>query len=138
MGIDLYWDNEEQTVLLAEFNGKWQWDELHAVLNTIKEISKERGRIFGAIVDVRDGMSVPGGSIFNRDALANFRKMLKLDPEGKGPVVVLGMNKMVQTIFDAVGKIDRNAVQDVHFADNVEDARTTIYSLMDKLEKASA
>lgn len=134
MGIDLYWDNDDQTVMLAEFNGRWTWDELYAALSTIKKLSAERERVFGAIVDVRNGMSIPGGSIFNREALSNFRKMLQLGSDGKGPVVVVGVNRMVRSIFDAAGKLDRNAVQDVHFAPGMDDARKTIYRLMANIE----
>jgi hypothetical protein len=135
MSIDLYWDNDDQTVMLAEFNGRWTWDELYAALNTIKKMSQERERVFGAIIDVRDGLHIPGGSIFNRDALNNFRKLMKLGDDGKGPVVIVGVNKMVRTVFDAAGKIDSKSVQDVHFSKDMDDARRTIYEIMAGLQR---
>lgn len=129
MGIDLYWDNKEQTVMLCEFNGDWSWDELHAVLRTIKQLSVERGRVFGAIVDVRGGLRLPGGTIFNREALTNFRKMLQLDPEGKGPVVIVGMNPMIRTIFDTAGRLEPSVTENVYFADDMQEARRKIYTV---------
>ncbi|MEO1290964.1 MAG: hypothetical protein AAFV93_24775, partial [Chloroflexota bacterium] len=75
MAIDLFWDNDEQTVLLAEFNGKWTWDELHKLLTTVKRLSDERGQVFGAILDLRNGMHLPGGNIFNKEGLEQFKKL---------------------------------------------------------------
>lgn len=133
MSIELFWDDDAQTVMLAEFNGQWQWDELHAVLQTIKRLSEERQQIFGAIIDVRQGLSVPGGSIFNRDALSQFRRMSDLGSNGKGPVVIVGVSSMIRTIFDTVGKLDKSATNDVYFADKLDDARTVIYAAVAKL-----
>lgn len=138
MSIDLYWDNEDQTVILAEFGKQWDWDELHAVLATIKRLSNEREQVFGAIIDIRQGLTVPGGSIFNREALNNFQKLMKLGDDGKGPVVLVGMNGMVKTIIDTVARMTPAAVQDVHFADNMEQGREVIYRLVAKLNATSA
>ena len=139
MAIDLYWDDDEQTVILCEFNGRWTWDELHAALGTIKQLSVERDQTFGAIIDVRNGMHLPGGSIFNRDALANFRKMLSLNDGGKkGPMVILGMSAMIRTVFDTIGRMDASLTQDVAFADRIEDARRIIYSQVAALRSQSA
>lgn len=133
MPIDLYWDDNEQTVMLCEFKGRWSWDELHAVLHTIKKLSAQRQQVFGAIIDVREGLHIPGGSIFNREALNNFQQMLKLGSDGKGPVVILGMNSMIRTIFDTVGRVDKKATKDVHFAETMEQARQTIYGIVQRV-----
>lgn len=140
MAIDLFWDNDEQSVLLAEFNGKWTWDELHKVLSTIKRISDERNETFGAILDLRNGMNLPGGNIFNRDGLERFKKLVAIgDGERKGPVVVLGMKGVVKMIFDAIGNFDKSLVSDVTFADTEQEARKTIYAAVANLNvEASA
>jgi len=136
MGIDLFWDDTEQTVFLAEFNGKWTWDELHAMFSTIQEISQQRQQIFGAIIDVSRGLHLPGGSIFNAEALNNFRRMLMMnDGSQKGPMVIVGLHDMIRTIFDTAAKIDRKATQDIHFADSMDAARTIIYPLMAQLQQ---
>jgi hypothetical protein len=127
MSIDLYWDNDEQTVLLAEFVGKWTWDELHAMLQTVKRLSQQRAMTFGAIIDVSQGLQLPNGSVFNRDGLANFRKILQLDPDNKGPVTIYGMNNMIRSIFDAAIKIDKRLGENVHFASDMDDARRWVY-----------
>jgi hypothetical protein len=127
MAIVLYWDDDEQTVMLAEFSGKWSWEELHKVLSKIKEISQERQQAFGAILDLRRGLHLP--NMLNKEGLEQFQKLLVLnDGAGeKGRIVILGMNKMVKIIFDAVGTVDKSLTKDVYFAQNEEEARKLIY-----------
>jgi len=139
MGIELYWDDDAQTVMLAEFEGAWSWNELHAMLSTIKQISKQRQQVFGAIIYLKDGLRLPDGGVFNTKGLQNFRKILQLDPESKGPVAIVGMNKTFRSIFDAAGKIDASITSDVRFASTMTDARDHIYAKVNRLnETASA
>lgn len=139
MSIDLYWDNDEQTVMLAEFGQTWDWDELYAMLKTIKRLAAERGRLFGAIIDVREGLHIPGGTIFTAEALGQFRRMLALNQSGqKGPVVIVGVTGVVKTVFEAVKRIDKKIVQDVFFAETMEDARREIYAVMQQIDQDAA
>jgi hypothetical protein len=133
MPIELFWDDAEETVMLCEFNGQWTWDELHTVLKTTRRLSEERGRILGAIIDVRNSSVVPGGSIFNREALNQFQQIRQMASGGKGPVVILGMNGLIKTILATVKSIDQSTAKDVHFADAMPDAQKIIYGLMQQL-----
>lgn len=140
MAIDLFWDDEAQSVILAEFKGKWTWQELHAMLSTVKRLSRERQQVFGAIVDLREGLHLPNGSVFNREGLNNFRKILALS-EGeheKGALVVVGMNSLLRSVLDAIKTIDKNAMNAVFFADNLESARQTLYPEMARDKRVSA
>src|SRR5688572_1836530 len=130
MSIDLFWDDEEETVMLCEFNGQWSWEELHQVLAATRRLSEERGRILGAIVDVRNRQFIPGGTIFSREALQQFGQIRQMASGGKGPVVILGMNRVVKTVLDTVKNLDKNAAKDVHFADTMPEAQRIIYGLM--------
>ncbi|MGB7339642.1 MAG: hypothetical protein WBC91_12180 [Phototrophicaceae bacterium] len=134
MAIDLFWDDEKQSVLLAEFNGKWTWDELHKLISKIKQMSDEREMIFGAIIDLRNGMHLPGGNIFNRETLNQFKALLSLGGEDdkKGPVVVLGVNTAIKMIFDAIKNLDKTIVEDVEFAATEDEARQFIYAAVAK------
>lgn len=123
MGIELYWDNDEQTILLAEFDNHWTWDELHAILRTVKKITAERTEKIGAIVDLSNGLRLPGGALLSKETFDNFKKILKMGDEGKGPVVVVGLNAMVKAVYDAVAKLDPKATDDVSFAKTQDEAR---------------
>ena len=134
MPIELFWDDEAQTVILAEFSGEWSWDELHNMLNTIKQLSEERQQVFGAIIDLRQGLHLPGGTIFNREGLSQFQRLLTLSNGGqKGPMVIVGMNSVVRTVFEAVASFDKSLLSDVSFVDEMEEAPEQIYAMMQDL-----
>lgn len=134
MAIELFWDDDEQTVFLAEFTGDWSWEDLHKTLSTIKKISQERGQNFGAILDLRQGLRLPNGSFLSKEGLAQFQRLLALNDGAseKGPMVILGMNKMVKMVFDAVANLDKSLSNDVFFADNEAEARRLIYPAVRK------
>ncbi|MGB1286429.1 MAG: hypothetical protein ACPG7F_07855 [Aggregatilineales bacterium] len=138
MGINLYWDNEEQSVILCEFEGKWTWDELHKVLHTTRKLSLEQGRIFGAIVDIRKSSGIPGGNLFSPDTLNNFKKLMQIGADGKGPAVVVGMSGAIKGVVDAIKIVDRNVLDDVYFEQNMTVARRTIYGVMIERSEQSA
>ena len=135
MAIDLFWDDEEQSVLLAEFNGKWTWDELHKTIRAIKRLSRERGTVFGAILDLRNGMQLPSSNIFSKETLDQFKRLLSLsgDDDKQGPVVVLGVNGMIKMVFDAIKQVDKSVVESVAFAKSESDARNIIYQAVANL-----
>lgn len=140
MSINLFWDDEQQSVLLAEFNGKWTWDELHKLITKIKALSDERGEVFGAILDLRNGMHLPGGNIFSRESLDQFKQLVSLGGEDdkKGPVVVLGVNGMIRMIFDAIKNVDKSIVDDVAFAKTEDEARQFIYQAVASINNRPA
>jgi len=119
MAIDLYWENDEQTVMLVDVKGKWTWDELHAVLYTMQKLSKEHRRVLGAIVDVSSGLQLPGGSILNQESLKRFNQFLAMGDDGKGPVAVVGMNPMVKSVLDAISMVDKSVTNDVFFVKSI-------------------
>ncbi len=127
MGIELYWDNDEQTILLAEFDNQWTWDELHAVLRTVKKITAERSYEIGAIVDLTRGLRLPGGALLSKETFDNFKKILKMGDEGKGPVVVVGLSAMIKAVYDTVAKLDPKATEDVAFAKTQDEARAILH-----------
>ena len=125
MPIELYWDNDEQTVMLCEFPKKWSWNEMYAMLEKVKQVTDRADREIAAILDLRQGVSIPGG-LFSPSTFDHAKKMLKMGEGGSGDVVVVGAGAIIRTIYNAVRNIDPNAVSSVHFADSLEQARAIL------------
>ena len=132
MGIDLFWDGKEQQVFLLEFKGEWTWGDLDAVLQVTRRISRERQQIIGAILDLRDAVDLPGGLLFKREGLNHFRELLKMSRTGRenGPLVVVGIGGFFRSLVDTVGRINQQAVSNVHFAESMSEARQAMRALM--------
>jgi hypothetical protein len=127
MKIDLYWDNDEQTMLLCEFQAGWTWDDLMAVLRTVKTLSEEREQVFGALIDLRNGMTLPGGSILNAEGLKQFQQLMQLGANGKGPVAVIGAGAMIRMVVEAIRRVNTSVMEDVIFAQTLEEGRQQLY-----------
>lgn len=139
MGIELFWDNDEQTIFLVEFTDNWTWEDLNAVLKTTTRISEERQQLMGAILDLRKGVTIPGGTIFNRDGMNQFNELIQMSNSGRenGPVVIVGMTGMVKTIFDTVTKLDKNTAQSINFASSMSEARALMQIQLSHLASSS-
>lgn len=122
MAIDLYWDDDNLTTLLCIFDGRWTWSDLHATLKTIQQITDDLPHEVAAIIDVRKGAHLPEG-MFSAQSLEKAKQLVRLGEGGTGLILVVGANPIIRTIFEAVSKLDRNAVANVQFMDSVKQAR---------------
>lgn len=129
MGIELYWDNNEQTVLLCEVDGPWTWEELHDTVRKIKKVSAQSDGELAAILDVSRGLFIPGGSVFTPAGFENgMRLMREIQGDGElGDLVVVGMTGMVKTIVDTFNGWDSNkSLSGIKSAKTLEDARQAL------------
>jgi len=135
MAIELYWDNDAQTVMLCEFDRNWTWDEMYSTLNKIKNITDNAEQIIAAIIDLRKGVSLPGGSIFSPATFEHAKKMIKMGEGGSGPVVVVGASPLIRTVYTTFRSLDKNGLSNVNFSDSVGEARTLLMAQNYSYEK---
>jgi len=128
--IELYWDNDQQTVMLCTFAKGWTWAEMFETLDTIKKVTDQRDYEIGAIVDVSRGISVPGGSVFSADTREKAKKMLAMGADGKGPIAIVGAGGMIKAVARGFEMLDRTALQDVYFVDTLNAARRALAERM--------
>jgi RNA-binding protein YhbY len=126
MSVDLYWDNDEQTIVLCEFSKGWTWEALFGALNKIKTITQNRDVLVGAIVDMSKGLGVPNGSLFSPETRDKAKQMLQMSADGKGPIAIVGANGVIQLVAKAFALVDKNALKDVYFVDTVDEARRVL------------
>jgi hypothetical protein len=123
MGIELYWDNDERSVMLIEVRGAFSWDEMYDVLHRIKKVTDNAGREIGAILDVSEGVQFPGGTVFTPTGLNHARNMLAMGKDGTGPVVVVGLDGLIRKVYDWFTTMDKKAFANVRFAANLQEAQ---------------
>ena len=70
MGVEVEWDNQEQTVLRYTVVGHWTWEEFYAARDRARALADkvDLPRV-NAIIDIRIG------SMFPRNSLTHFRDM---------------------------------------------------------------
>lgn len=124
MGIQLEWDDEAQTTLLCSFEREWTWDDLYATTDKVKAITDNTDATIGAILDMRGGISIPGGNFFSPTAFENAKRLLTIGEGGSGPVVIVGATGLIKMVYEAFKGMDRRAASaNITFVDTLEDAR---------------
>lgn len=126
MSVDLYWDNDEQTIILCEFSKGWTWEALFGALNKVKTITQSRSDTVGAIVDMSRGLGVPNGSLFSIETRDKAKQMLQVSADGKGPIAIVGANGVIKLVSKAFALVDKNALKDVYFVDSADEARQVL------------
>lgn len=126
MSVDLYWDNDEQTIILCEFSKGWTWEALFSALNKVKTITQSRSDTVGAIVDMSRGLGVPNGSLFSIETRDKAKQMLQMSADGKGPIAIVGANGAIKLVSKAFALVDKNALKDVYFVDSADEARQVL------------
>ncbi|GAB4522794.1 MAG: hypothetical protein OHK0046_35840 [Anaerolineae bacterium] len=123
MAIELFWDNDEQNIMLCVFDKQWTWDEMFETLEKIKKVTDKRDYEIGAIIDVSAGISIPGGSIFSPDVREKAKRLLSYGDEGRGPIAVVGAGGAFKMFSSAFTMLDKNAMRDTYFANSLDEAR---------------
>ncbi|MCS7072238.1 MAG: hypothetical protein NZM00_12080 [Anaerolinea sp.] len=128
MPLELYWDDDARTTMLLEVRGAWTWDELLHTMHTIKQVTDRAEREIAAILDLGDGLRLPGGTWLSREALDVARKLLALGQGGTGQVIVVGVSPAIRGIYNTLLTMDRRLVGGVAFAATVDEARAILAS----------
>lgn len=133
--IELYWDDDEQTIMLAYFRRGWTWAGMFDTLRDIQRVTGRRRELIGAIVQIESGATVPNGNVFSHETRDKARQMLQMGAAGKGPIAVVGMNAFLQMVAKGFTILDRRALDDVYFTDSVAEARRVIRARLDAVNK---
>lgn len=128
MPLELYWDDEARTTMLLEVRGTWTWDELMQTMHKVKKVTDKAEQEIGAILDLSDGLHLPGGTWLSREALDVARNLLKLGQGGTGQVVIVGVSPTVRAIYNTLLPMDRKMLGGVTFASTPDEARAILAS----------
>jgi ABC-type glycerol-3-phosphate transport system substrate-binding protein len=130
MGIHLQWDDDAHTILRCAFDPQWTWDDLYAIADEVKAITDNAPQTISAIIDLTDGMTIPGGNFFSPTSLENARKLLTLGEGGTGPIVIVGANSLIKMVYTSFKGMDkRAAAADVTFTDTLDEARAHLATI---------
>jgi hypothetical protein len=131
MPLELYWDDEARTTLLLEVRGAWTWDELMQTMHRVKKVTDSAEHEISAILDLSEGLRLPGGTWLSREALNVARNLLRLGQGGTGQVVVVGVSPAIRAIYNTLLTMDRRMLGGVTFAATTDEARAILASRRD-------
>ena len=100
MGVEVTWANENKTAFLTTLDGKWTWDEIHAVMTTIQTMAQTVDHTVHLIADIRQSGPIPAGV-----PITQARNVLQLRPPNAGLVIVVTKTTFFQTLVEAFNKM---------------------------------
>ena len=128
MSIQVEWDNEQHTVVLYTFIGNWTWDELYASLDRGEEMAKDNPARVSAILDVRQGPSIPGGSFFSKTLLDQAQTLFNRAQADRGQIAVVGASPIMRSMFSVASNLFADKAGGVSFVDSIDEARRVVAS----------
>jgi hypothetical protein len=126
MGIRVNWDNDEQTIILCAFDGRWSWNDLYTALDTVQEMSDSVDHRVDAIINFSKADLIPSGSIFSLDGKKQAQKLASKASEARGLIVIAGANAFIRGVYDTFRMFDKNISSGVYFVDSVKHARSLL------------
>ncbi len=123
MGINVRWDNEEQTIIQYSFDGRWTWNDLYSALDRVQEMSASVDHRVDAIIDLTHADLMPAGAIFSLDGRKNAQKLASKANAARGLIVIAGANAFIRSIYDAFRAFNRSVATGIHFTETLGQAR---------------
>lgn len=101
MSIDVYWEDEAQTIIYWEFSEIWTWDEFRVAFKTSLALGEHLPYRVDVIADATKTPHMPLG------ALAEFKRLDERLPENTCLIVVAGTSVFTRTMIEVFSKVYR-------------------------------
>jgi hypothetical protein len=121
MGVRVSWDNPDRDIIRFEFDGEWNWDELHAASDQATDMLDTSVKTVDFIMDIRSTNKIPG------DVMSHAERLASGSHARRGLMVVVGANKLLRTLSGGLRKLFPVATQNVILAADMEEAYMKIY-----------
>ena len=130
MPVEVKWRDENQTVILQIFSGRWTWDEFYEYnSHRIPEMMRQVNHTVHIVSDFTAGQSLPIGG-----AITHARNVVSHYPDNWGTLIVVSNNMFIQSMVNIFGKVFQTSFGDkVHSAESREEA----YAIIESWQKAN-
>ena len=122
MSIETRWDHQINNLLCVTFGLGWTWLELYTMLK-----EHAHTNTLAVALEADEGFHVPGGSFFLAENIEHTTHILKLNRSRNFPVIVVGADEQVRTIFDILRTMDKRVGRHMYFTNTLEEARHYLY-----------
>lgn len=136
MSIEARWDHEDHHIIYVGLRGQWLWAELYQALETAEQLARSVAHEVAAIVDIRGGLNLPGGSLFLTENIKQVRSLLARNSGQHGPIVVVGADADARMVYDSLRMMDSRVGARVVFTDTLDEARAYLQNLAGSILRA--
>lgn len=120
MPITVRWDNDSQTVVYYEFNGKWTWEEYHNAIHSAYELVEKLPYVVNMILDFRHANVMPS------NALSIFGRSMKTPPRDFDLAVLVTKSGFIEAIYNVFRRVNGKMAEKLVMVKTVEEARALL------------
>lgn len=120
MGIEIVWDNDEETVIRYVFDEYWTWDDFFAAKDKAYNMIDVGGKKVGVILDTPTNMWLP------HKLIVHGRRALRGKHELTTMVVFVTSSPFVRTMMNAIITVSRGLNVYLSITSSVDEAREQI------------
>ncbi len=120
MSVNVYWEDHEHTLLRYDLVGKWDWNDLYAVLALGLRMEMRTIHRVDVLLDMRQSGAIGDG------AIAHIRKIADKQPPNVGMMVVITPSKFLRALFQAAMRSYKNVGLYIRLASSETEARQLI------------
>lgn len=116
MPIDVFWVNEEKTILQYDITGRWAWDDLYPQYYKALEMERSVDHFVDIIIDLRESRSIPP-SVFT-----HIKNIADRQPDNVGLTVIVSDNRFVKVLMNAGTRAYKKIAEYFQVADTIDEA----------------
>lgn len=121
MAILQVWDNEDQTIVRQIYRGWWNVEDYVQSFEQFIQLVYDQPHIVHRIADFRESEGLIGNLVGIARGLEDYL------PSNAGMYVAVAPSYQTQTVLEVACKVAPNLYRNLHFVDNLRDARTVIW-----------
>jgi hypothetical protein len=117
MPVQISWFNDEKTVVVYKFLGKWTWTDYHNAIREAYELVKDLSYTVNMVLDFEQSTVLPS------NALSNFGASAKTPPRDFDFCVIVTSSRFIEAIVSMFRKVNRRMGQKLVLVRTLEEAR---------------
>lgn len=99
MGVQVSWDDAEQTILRYRLEGRWRWNELYEAVKQGHALNHDTSQNVYAIVDLENSLGIPPS------AVAQFGKLSTLKLPNTRIVIFVAGGGFVSSLIKTFNRV---------------------------------
>jgi len=127
MLVTVEWDDDTHRIMVIRYRKGWTWDDHTRARVDIDAMAASVPHVVDVIADVIGANQLPPGAALNQMTAA-----LHAAPPNIGIIAIIGSSFVMRAVLQTVKTVTFNqVVSNIHFAENVAEARTFIQKQRD-------
>lgn len=120
MPVRVVWDDDAQTIIRWDYEGKWTWVEVSTAFETVVRLMRSVDHTVCIIHDLSRSAGLPGA------ALTNARRFTAALPENWDISVVVGAGTFIESVLSVFSKVYQKLGARYRTARSLDEARALI------------